>query len=211
MLVDDHPLFRSGLSKILSEVSEIEVAVEASSAQEAVEHARRLQGKLDLIILDISLPDFDGISAAERIREFDTRTPILFVTMHNDKAYLREAMNVGGNGFITKQAVDEELLAAVKEILAGNKYVHPVLAAALFDEPERRSAKEVGPRVELSKREEEVLRFLALGYTQKEIGERLFISEKTVETHKSRLMQKLGVKKRSDLVRYAFEHRIAEV
>lgn len=211
MLVDDHTLFRSGLKKILMEVEGLEVLAEASTSADAIQSARRLLGSLDLIILDISLPDQDGISAAEEIRRFDPRTPILFVTMHKDKAYLREAMSVGADGFISKQAVDEELLAAVKAILNGQKYVHPVLAAALFDTPSASDAKGPAVKVELSKREEEVLRYLALGYTQREIGELLYISEKTVETYKGRLMQKLDARKRSDLVKYAFEHGIAEV
>ena len=211
MLVDDHALFRSGLTKILMEVEGLEVLAEASTSADAIQSARRLLGSLDLIILDISLPDQDGISAAEEIRKFDPRTPILFVTMHKDKAYLREAMSVGADGFISKQAVDEELLAAVRAILNGQKYVHPVLAAALFDAPGASDAKGPATKIELSKREEEVLRYLALGYTQREIGELLYISEKTVETYKGRLMQKLDARKRSDLVKYAFEHGIAEV
>lgn len=211
MLVDDHALFRSGLKKILMEVEGLEVLAEASTSADAIQSARRLLGSLDLIILDISLPDQDGISAAEEIRKFDPRTPILFVTMHKDKAYLREAMSVGADGFISKQAVDEELLAAVRAILNGQKYVHPVLAAALFDAPGASDAKGPATKIELSKREEEVLRYLALGYTQREIGELLYISEKTVETYKGRLMQKLDARKRSDLVKYAFEHGIAEV
>ena len=211
MLVDDHTLFRSWLKKILMEVEGLEVLAEASTSADAIQSARRLLGSLDLIILDISLPDQDGISAAEEIRKFDPRTPILFVTMHKDKAYLREAMSVGADGFISKQAVDEELLAAVRAILNGQKYVHPVLAAALFDAPSASDAKGPATKIELSKREEEVLRYLALGYTQREIGELLYISEKTVETYKGRLMQKLDARKRSDLVKYAFEHGIAEV
>ena len=154
MLVDDHALFRSGLKKILMEVEGLEVLAEASTSADAIQSARRLLGSLDLIILDISLPDQDGISAAEEIRKFDPRTPILFVTMHKDKAYLREAMSVGADGFISKQAVDEELLAAVRAILNGQKYVHPVLAAALFDAPSTSDAKGPATKIELSKREE---------------------------------------------------------
>ena len=165
----------------------------------------------DLVILDLGLPDMDGIEVAEAIRAFNGKVGILMVTMYEDEAYLKAALKAGANGYVTKQAVDEELITAVNAILDGRTYIYPTLAALLFDDsPESEEGAGANPDV-LSSREKEVLRYLALGYTQREIGEALFISEKTVETYKSRLLAKLGLEKRSELVRYAFEKGIVDL
>lgn len=219
VLIDDHALFRAGLKMILTKDSSLDVVAEAASGKAAIEVVRRLDGTVDLVVLDINLPDQDGIEVARAIRAFDQRTKVLIVTMYGDEAYLKAALKAGADGYVIKQAVDEEFLTAVKTVLAGQTYVYPTLATSLFERSSADGvrgeggdglADSVDPGV-LSAREREVLRAIALGYTQREIGERLFISEKTVETYKSRLLTKLGVEKRSDLVRYAFEHDIAEL
>lgn len=211
ILADDHALFRSGLKMILEKNRGIEIAGEASCGKEAVRLVREASGGVDLVVLDINMPDMDGIEVAEAIRAFDADVGILMVTMYEDEAYLKAALKAGADGYVTKQAIDEELLTAVNAILDGQKYIYPTLAALLFEDPSE-SGKGAGanPGV-LSVREKEVLRYLALGYTQREIGGTLFISEKTVETYKSRLLAKLGLEKRSELVRYAFEERIVEL
>lgn len=219
VLVDDHALFRAGLKMILTKDPSLDVVAEAASGKDAIEAVRRLDGTVDLVVLDINLPDQDGIEVARAIRAFDQRTKVLIVTMYGDEAYLKAALKAGADGYVIKQAVDEEFLTAVKTVLAGQTYVYPTLAASLFEhgggdgvrgEGGEGRADSVDPDV-LSAREREVLRAIALGYTQREIGESLFISEKTVETYKSRLLAKLGVERRSDLVRYAFEHGIVQL
>lgn len=211
IIADDHALFRSGLRMILEKSEGISVSGEASCGKEAISLVRKSNGRVDLVILDINMPDLDGIEVAEAIRAFDEKVGILMVTMHEDEAYLKAALTAGADGYVTKQAVDEELITAVNAILDGNKYIYPTLAALLFEAPsEKTSETSANPNI-LSSREQEVLRYLALGYTQREIGELLFISEKTVETYKSRLLGKLGLEKRSELVRYAFENGIAEL
>lgn len=216
VLVDDHALFRTGLKMILTKDPELDVVAEAACGKDAIEAVRRLDGTVDLVVLDINLPDQDGIEVARGIRAFDQHMKVLIVTMYGDEAYLKAALKAGADGYVIKQAVDEEFLTAVKTVLAGQTYVYPTLAASLFERGNAEGARGEGcsetvdPSV-LSVREKEVLRAIALGYTQREIGESLFISEKTVETYKSRLLAKLGLERRSDLVRYAFEHDIAEL
>ena len=211
VLADDHALFRSGLKMILEKDRDIEIVGEASCGKEAVELVRDACGAVDLVILDINMPDMDGIEVAEAIRAFNGKVGILMVTMYEDEAYLKAALKAGANGYVTKQAVDEELITAVNAILVGRTYIYPTLAALLFDDsPESEEGAGANPDV-LSSREKEVLRYLALGYTQREIGEALFISEKTVETYKSRLLAKLGLEKRSELVRYAFVKGIVDL
>lgn len=211
VLADDHALFRSGLRMILEKGGGIEVAGEASCGEEAIRLVHDGCGTVDLVVLDINMPDMDGIEVAEAIRTFDGKVGILMVTMYEDEAYLKAALKAGANGYVTKQAVDEELITAVNAILEGRTYIYPTLASLLYDAPSEKGEEPGASPDVLSAREQEVLCHLALGYTQREIGEILFISEKTVETHKSRLMAKLGLEKRSELVRYAFEKGIVNL
>lgn len=211
ILADDHALFRSGLKMILTKNPDIEISGEASCGEEAIELVRNAQDNIDLIVLDISMPDMDGIEVAEAIRAFDEKVGILMVTMHEDEAYLKAALKVGADGYVTKQAIDEDLITAVNAVLSGHKYIYPTLAATLYENSTKEEDADSVNAVALSAREQEVLKHLALGYTQREIGELLFISEKTVETYKSRLLSKLGLEKRSELVRFAFESGIAEL
>lgn len=211
ILADDHALFRSGIRMILAKNRDLNIMGEASCGSDAIELVRRASGEADLIVLDINMPDMDGIEVAEAIRAFDEKIGILMVTMYEDEAYLKAALKAGANGYVTKQAIDEELITAVNAVLNGRTYIYPTLAATLFKSDSGEKDAEFDEAVVLSTREQEVLRYLALGYTQREIGDLLYISEKTVETYKSRLIAKLGLEKRSELVRYAFENGIAEL
>ena len=134
VLADDHALFRSGLKMILEKDRDIEIVGEASCGKEAVELVRDACGAVDLVILDINMPDMDGIEVAEAIRAFNGKVGILMVTMYEDEAYLKAALKAGANGYVTKQAVDEELITAVNAILDGRTYIYPTLAALLFDD-----------------------------------------------------------------------------
>lgn len=211
MLADDHALFRSGLKMILERDPSIEIVAEAACGKDAVDLICTARRDIDLIVLDINMPDLDGIEVAETIRNFDASIKILMVTMYEDEAYLKAALRAGANGYVPKQAVDEDLLTAVHAILEGQKYIYPTLAALLFEDHTERDGKTATSPDIFSTREKEVLRYLALGYTQREIGEVLYISEKTVETYKSRLLSKLGFERRSELVRYAFENGMVDL
>lgn len=211
ILVDDHALFRSGLKMILSSESGFEIVGEAACGKEAIDLVASMKGKADLVLLDINLPDMDGIEVARAIRDSGSDIKILVITMYEDAAFLKAALDAGVDGYVIKQAIDSELITAVRSVLNGNNYVYPTLAPLLYQSSKKSHVESESEEVVLSSREKDVLRFLALGYTQREIGDALHISEKTVETYKSRLFVKLGITKRSELVRYAFERGLVEI
>lgn len=198
-LCDDHAVVRSGLSRILAEELDLDVVGEAGTAEEAIAVAEA--ERPDVFVMDLGLPDLNGIEATRRIVEVSPQTRVLVLTVHDDVAYLRKAFAAGAHGYLVKDAADVELVLAVREVAAGNEYVHPRLGAALLDPAA--STRAAGPGGELSERELDVLRLVALGYTNAEIGAELYVSVRTVETHRAHVQQKLGLKARADLVRYA--------
>ena len=201
-LCDDHRIVRSGLRRILAAEDDFEVVGEAGSVREAV----MLAGaeRPDVFVMDLSLPDGSGITATTEVRKASPATRVLVLTVHDDVAYLRRAFEAGADGYMVKEAADVELVQAVRQVASGRQYVHPSLGAALLarDAPQ---ARPVGPGGELSNREAEVLRFIALGLTNAEIAERLFVSVRTVETHRAHIQQKLDIRSRAELVRFARE------
>ncbi|OIJ12539.1 DNA-binding response regulator [Anaerobacillus alkalilacustris] len=212
MLADDHPVFRSGLKNIILTEKDFEIVAEAENGNIAIEKAEKYTP--DIIIMDINMPQKDGIEATKIIKEKVPDTKILILTMYSDEAYLKEGLNAGASGYVLKRAVDTELIAAVQTVLRGEHYIYPTLIPSLYAKPneseqESEQESEVGSEVDLlSPREREVLKYIALGYTQKEISTELFISIKTVDTYKARIMEKIDAKKKSNLVRYALKHGI---
>lgn len=203
LLVDDHAVLRSGLKMLLNAQEDMIVIGEAKSGAEAVEIVKQLN--LDIILLDISMPGMGGLEALEKIKKISS-AKILMLTMHADEKYLQEALKAGASGYVLKQAADTELLQAIRDVARGEVYLDSNLAKNLvksiyLPQTETKHSDSI-----LTEREKEVLRLIALGYTNKEIGESLQVSVKTVETHKSRIMEKLHCHKRSDLVRYAIEN-----
>ncbi|OIJ11599.1 DNA-binding response regulator [Anaerobacillus arseniciselenatis] len=208
MLVDDHPVFRSGLKNIILTEANYEIVAEAENGKMAIEKA--LEIKPDIIIMDINMPEKDGIEATKAIKEVNSNIKILILTMYSDEAYLKEGLKVGASGYVLKRAVDTELVTAIQTVVRGEHYIYPTLIPSLYtksQETEMQSDAEDSVDL-LSAREKEVLKFIALGYTQKEISTELFISIKTVDTYKTRIMEKIGAKKKSGLVRYALKHDI---
>jgi DNA-binding NarL/FixJ family response regulator len=210
VIADDHPMIRYGLLGVLRMHPQFIVVGEASSGDEAVR--KTLQEKPDVIILDINMPGMDGITAATQIKTQLPEIKILMMTVYTDEEYLKSSLAAGVSGYIIKKAADTELITALQTILEGESYIYPTLIPKLFlpgnnSKPTIEKEKEPGDKL-LSDREKEVLRLISLGYTQKEIAEKLFISIKTVETHKARILEKLGVHKRSDLVRYALKYNM---
>ena len=201
-LCDDHRLVRSGLRRILEAEAGLEVVGEAGSVKEAVELAAGSQP--DVFVLDLGLPDGSGITATAEVLRASPATRVLVLTVHDDVAYLRSAFAAGAAGYLVKEAADVELVQAVRQVVAGKQYVHPSLGAALLA-PDAPPARLGGPGGDLSDRELEVLRMIALGLTNAEIGDRLFVSVRTVETHRSHIHQKLNVRNRAELVRRARE------
>jgi len=190
LIVDDHAVVRAGLKLLVDAEDDLEAVGEAGNARDAVFETRSL--KPDVILLDIVMP--------ELLKEHaDTR--VLVLSMQDDPRYVREAFAVGASGYVLKEAADAELVAAIREVARGGRYVHPELGARLVAaeaEAERRADQDP-----LSEREREVLRLLALGHTNQEIAQMLFISVRTAETHRAHIMQKLRLSSRAELVRYA--------
>jgi DNA-binding NarL/FixJ family response regulator len=194
---------RSGLRHVLAENPAIDVVSDVGTAGEAVEMVRLTRP--DVLILDLSLPDASGISIIGQVREASPGTRVLVLTMHDDVAYLRKAFAAGALGYVLKAAADVELMQAVTEVAAGRRYVHPALGAALLgDDPDVRGSG--GKRdLALSDREIDILRSVALGYTNPEMAEMMSLSVRTVETYRHRLQQKLGLRSRAELARFARE------
>jgi two-component system response regulator NreC len=206
LIVDDHAVVRSGLRMLLDAEDDLEVVGEAGSAREAVFEART--SKPDIILLDVVMPDQSGLEAIPTLLHEHPETKILVLSMQDDPRYVREAFGAGASGYVLKEAADAEVVAAIREVAGGGRYVHPVLGARLIEAEtaEARRAEE-DP---LSDREREVLRLLALGHTNQEISTQLYISVRTAETHRAHIMQKLRLSSRAELVRYALEQGLME-
>jgi two-component system, NarL family, response regulator NreC len=202
VLVDDHAVVRSGLRLLLERQEDIDVVGEAGNAKDAVFRARAL--KPDVILLDVVMPGESGIEVLPKLLKESPETKILVLSMQDDPSYVREAFAAGASGYVLKEAADEEVVSAVREIANGGSYVHPALGARMVAaEAQERAAAEADP---LSEREREVLRLLALGHTNQEIAEELYISVRTAESHRAHIMQKLRLATRAELVRYALSH-----
>ena len=206
LIVDDHAVVRSGLRHVLEAESDIEVVGEASDMTEAVLEARAQ--KPDVVLMDVVMPGSSGIEATPAVLKEAPEAKVLVLSMQDDPRYVREAFSAGASGYVLKEAADTEVVGAVREVADGGSYVHPTLGARLVTaEAEERAREEDDP---LSEREREVLRLLALGHTNQEIAESLYLSVRTVETHRSQIMQKLRLSNRAELVRYAIDHGFLE-
>lgn len=203
LLVDDHAVVRSGLKILLNTNPEMEVVGEASEGNEGIKKALRL--KPDVVVMDLSMPHGkDGLSATRELKQQMPDVNILILTMHDDEEYLFRAIQGGASGCILKSAPHDELMAAIESVAKGDAYLHPSATKRLMEEY-LSGVKQDGSDTYnlLSEREKEVLTLIAKGYANKEIAEQLVISVKTVETHKSNLMEKLQLKTRPELVEYA--------
>ncbi len=205
LIVDDHPLVREGLKVILGKSAKFEVAGEAGSAAEGFRMAGKL--KPDFVLLDISLPDRSGIELTRRIKNALPHTGILIVSMHSKIDYVTEAFKAGASGYMVKESTPEKLLKALESVAKGEYYLdtplsHPVIEK-LMKSPEKDAGINDGPYRRLTPREQEIMRMLARDLSVKEIAERLFISAKTVENHRTNIKDKLGLKSSLELARYA--------
>ncbi len=205
LLADDHAVLRSGLRLLLTSQNEYIVVGEASSGTETLTLAEQLQP--DLIMLDLSMPALGGLDALPILRKMVPSARILILTMHDDPQYLRQALKHGASGYVLKKAVDAELLSAMRAVLRGEVYVHPSMTRVLLEDmlPESQSANKDDAWDSLSEREQEVLKMVALGHTSAEIANNLSLSAKTVETYRARGMEKLGLRSRAALVKFALQ------
>jgi two-component system, NarL family, response regulator NreC len=206
LIVDDHAVVRSGLMMLLNGKNNIEVIGEASEGDEAIKKAKELNP--DVVLMDLSMPHGkDGLTATQELHVLMPDIAILILTMHDDEEYLFRAIQSGASGYILKNAPHEDLLGAIESVSTGNAYLTPsatkVLMSGYLDRVKKGDNADTFAL--LSEREKEVLEWIAKGYSNKEIAERLVISVKTVESHKSNLMEKLGLKSRPELVKYAMK------
>lgn len=210
MIVDDHTLFRTGLQMLLEKHDGINVVSEAANAADALDKLK--EHCVDIVLMDISLPGMDGLDATSRIKKEYPSVKVIILTMHNDEPYLLKALEAGAAGYILKEAASTELVSAVQAANKGKIIIHPSLVKVLVNKaigkkPGRKKRHSRSDSV-LTKREIEVLNFICLGYTNQEIGDRLIISVKTVEKHRENMLEKLGLKKRYQLVEYALKNRL---
>jgi two-component system, NarL family, response regulator NreC len=206
LIVDDHAVVRTGLRRILDAEADIETVGEAADAERAVFEA--IETRPDVVLLDVMMPGKSGIEGLPALLEAVPDAKVLVLSMQDDPQYVRQAFDAGARGYVLKEAADTEVVRAVRAVGEGDRYVHPSLAARLFevDAEERKRAVE-DP---LSDREREVLRLLALGHTNQEIATMLFISVRTAETHRAHILQKLQLGSRAELVRYALAEGLLE-
>lgn len=209
IIADDHAVLRAGLKALLNCYSEFEIIGEAGTGVDAVS----LVGKLnpDVLILDLSMPDMNGFDCIKEIRSQKLACSILVLTMYDDDEFVKEVMRSGANGYVLKRSADTELVEAIKRISEGKKYLNESISQKLIDTLLKKPNEEGdsnNPYTMLSGRECEVLRYLAQGYTNTEIAEKLFISPKTVDTYRSRIMKKLSIRKKSELVNYAIKYKM---
>ncbi|HEX8634201.1 MAG TPA: response regulator transcription factor [Pyrinomonadaceae bacterium] len=202
VLADDHVMMREGLKSLVNAQPDMEVVGEADNGRAVLLKARELQP--DVVVMDVSMPELSGIKATERMKDSCRKTKVLVLTAYDDMGYLRQLLEAGASGYVLKKAAAEELVKAIRVAAAGGVYLDPTLAGKIVsDYVGRKKLKGGAPSGELSEREEEVMRLVAWGYTNKEVAGHLNLSVKTVETHKTNLMQKLDLNGRSDIVRYA--------
>jgi two-component system response regulator NreC len=203
LLADDHAVLRAGLRALLTAQADLEVVGEASEGAEAIRLCQTLRP--DVVVMDIGMPGVGGVDATARIKRDAPAVKVLILSMHDDHGYLRQVLRAGASGYVLKKAADTELLAAIRAAARGEVFLDPALAKALVDEVMEPTAAG-GEAPALSDREREVLRLLARGHTNQQVADRLCIGVKSVETYKARLMEKLGLKGRAELVRYALQH-----
>ncbi len=207
VLADDHALVRRGLRRILGEKSELEIVGEAGDGLQLLGIVSKLAP--DLVILDVSMPNIRGIEAIPEIRRAHSAVKILILTMHKDEEYLYEAISAGANGYLLKEDAEQELFAAINDIRSGKIYISPRLADRSMEDWARilRGEGEFAPAAPLTVREREVLKLIVEGKSNKEIGDMLCISVRTVERHRANMMDKIKVRKTADLVQYALRKR----
>jgi DNA-binding NarL/FixJ family response regulator len=202
LLVDDHPILRAGLRTLIDAQPDMIAVGEASDGIEAIAQAVEL--KPDVIIMDLAMPNMDGLEAMRRIRDLGLPCKMLALTMHAEAEYLFKVLEDGGSGYVLKQGVDSDLFEAIRTVMAGNVFLYPSATRLLLSRYlEGNNAQEIDAYDKLSEREREVLKLTAEGYSSQEIADQLYLSPKTVETYRSRLMQKLNLHHRSELVRFA--------
>jgi two-component system response regulator NreC len=203
LIADDHAVMRSGLRMLLENEDDFDVASEAGDVEETI---RKLKAyKPDILLLDLHMPGGPSLKSIPEMREASPATRIVVLTMQDSSGFIREALRAGALGYVTKEAADTELVEAVRLAVQNQPYLHPKLGVRLAAEPDDQGLPD-----DLSEREIEVLRLIALGHTNAEIAGQIFLSIRTVESHRAHIQQKLRLQTRAELVGYALEHKLVE-
>lgn len=204
LLVDDHAVLRAGLRALLEAEPGLEVVGEAGTGEEGVADAQRLTPHV--VVMDLSMPGVGGLEATRRIAALQQDTRVLVLTMHGEEEHLLPVLEAGGSGYVSKRSADEELIEAIRTVARGEVFLYPNAAKLLLQGFRGKTERgEEDPLRKLTERELEVLGYTAEGFSSAEIGKKLFISPKTVDTYRSRIMEKLGLHHRSELVRFALQ------
>lgn len=211
LMVDDHELVRAGLRMLLQTQSDFEIIGEVDNGRDAVAKARELQP--DIVLMDITLPDMDGFEATRQIKHAQPKAAIIALTMHESDEYFFKMLNAGASGYVPKKAAPTDLVSAIRTVHEGGVFLYPSLAKSLVRDFMGRASdgSERASLDGLSEREQEVLRWIADGLTNQEIGDKLTISVKTVERHRANIMAKLNLHSRTELVKYAIRKGLIEV
>ncbi len=209
LLADDHAVVRHGLRMVLEAQSDMQVVAEVGDGAEALE--RGVQDDVDLAVIDITMPRMTGLHAARELHRRRPQLRILMLSMHENERYLYEALKAGASGYVLKTVADRDLVEAVRAAMRGEKFLYPGARTPLIEDFLHRARQELPVREDpLTPREQEVLKLVAEGYTNKQIAETLVISEKTVERHRANILDKLGMRDRVELTRYAIRHGLIE-
>ena len=206
LLADDHAVLRAGLKTLLNAQPDIEVVAEAADGQETVR--RSLEVAPDIVIMDITMPGLSGLEATREIKKRNPEIKVLVLTVHEDESYLYQMLRAGASSYVPKKAADTELLDAIRATYRGENFIHSSMTTGLVAEARDKEIVIPGKNQDgpvLSQREREVLQLLAMGHTDQEMADKLYLSIKTVETYKARIKEKLGLRGRAELVRYALQ------
>jgi two-component system response regulator NreC len=206
LISDDHAIIRAGLRTLITTEHDLELLGECAGGLETLDKVKQLFP--DVLVLDISMPDMDGIEVIRVLKEENQKCAILILTIHEDDALLKEAIRLGAAGYILKHAAESELISAIRAVFHGDMYIHPKMIRSLLQPEQIVTKKNTPPQDILTSREEEILKLIVQGYTNKQVAEELSISIRTVEGHRANLTDKLGIRNRVDLLRFAREHHL---
>jgi two-component system, NarL family, response regulator NreC len=205
LLADDHTIVRQGLKLILSSHADLQVIGEAANGREVLELAEKLQP--DVVLMDVAMPELNGIEATRRLHQTSPRTKVLVLSMHKEAVYVREILKAGARGYILKDAIDTELVSAIQSVARGDGYISPAISGTLLSDYRQNITN---PLDLLSSREREVLQLIAEGKTNKEVATRLNLSVYTVDSHRGKIMEKLNLHSTGELVRFAVKQGLVD-
>lgn len=207
LIVDDHAVMRDGIRALIGVHDDIEVAGEASEGREAIEKVKELAP--DVVIMDIAMPDLDGLEATRRIVKEKTQAKVLILTQHDNKEYILSAIKAGAAGFVPKRALGSDLISAIRAVYQGGSFLYPSATAVLIEDYRKRA--EVDTYDRLTSREREILKLIAEGHTSQEIATTLIIALKTVLGHRTKIMEKLDIHNRTELIKFAMRKGLISI